>query len=328
MTRLLITADLHLSVNARDEYRFKFLQRLKKTCKKLEPDHLVIVGDLTEEKDKHPAILVNRIVDELRELAEIVPIVISQGNHDYKEEGQAFFEFVKHIPRISWVLQPQMMNWTPKTLILPHTNNYAKDWKWFMRNGWDCDLILAHQTFDGAEGGFSKLEGIPVDTMQDTMTICGDIHVPQELTRKLIYVGAPYHVDFGDHYQSRMIWIDSNAKNWTSLDTSAWPQKRQIGLFIEDDYDLHKVHFNKGDTVQIRVAVDDMGSWQSIRANIQREAEARGMSVWSIVPKLTQRRQRRQHSVKDQGSDREILESYGKRVGLNDARIKMGAKLL
>ena len=54
--RRIITGDLHLSHNPRDEYRFGFMKWFAKHCAKTKPDQIVIAGDLTEDKDRHPEI--------------------------------------------------------------------------------------------------------------------------------------------------------------------------------------------------------------------------------------------------------------------------------
>jgi predicted phosphodiesterase len=316
----IITGDLHLSHNPRDDYRFGFMKWLEKYARKRKPDQIVIAGDLTEEKDRHPAELVNKVVDHVHALAQIAPVIALEGNHDYKDEGHAFFAFLSRIPNTRWISKPTAIG---DMLCLPHTNNYKRDWKHIDLAAYDTRLC--HQTFNGASVGFGrKLEGIPLDVLpRNGVTFCGDIHVPQEMGQ-LVYIGAPYHVDFGDDYKARV--IECNDRDWVSVDTSTLPQKRLIKL--EEAPHLRQQHYNKGDIVEIKVNVDDMGGWQPLKQQVQAEAIEMGMKVWAIKPVLAKHVVRRRHKVKDSQTDHEILETFAKRHDLTEHTLKVGVSLL
>lgn len=325
MGRFLLTGDLHLSDNPRDSYRFNLLQVIKTTCRKTKPDALIIAGDLTEEKDRHPARLVNRIVDELKELAEIVPVVIDQGNHDYKEEEHPFFAFVRHLRRVQWISKPT--EYAKGMLILPHSHDPARDWE-------NIDLanypmIICHQTFNGAQVGFGRgLEGVDPDILpKKSTTFCGDIHVPQEFGKKLVYIGAPYHVDFGDDYKARMIWVQDNPRNWVSVDTSQYPQKRAIHMHENND-DPEQIFFNDGDLLKITCDVDTLEGWDSIAKALRKRLETKGARIWSISPKMIRKAVRRRHRVADQASDLDTLDAFGRRHDLSPEILKTGRNLL
>lgn len=318
--RTLITGDLHLSHNPRDEYRFEFMRWFAELARQRKPDRIIIAGDLTEEKDRHPAILVNKVVDHVSSLAKICDVVCVEGNHDYKEEGHAFFKFLSRIPNTRWISKPTALG---EWLLLPHTNDYKRDWGNIeLRN---YKQIVCHQTFNGASVGFGrKLEGIPLKVLpRNSTTFCGDIHVPQEMAG-LVYIGAPYHVDFGDNFESRV--IECNGINWVSVDTSRLSQKRLIKL--DDVADMNKQCYNTGDLVEIKINVDDMGGWQPLKKQVQEFAEQKGLRVWAIKPMLTHKAVRRQHKVTDTQTDQEVLEHFAKRHGLTDNVLKVGVKLL
>lgn len=323
--RLLITGDLHLSINPRDDYRFAFMKKLRKIAKLNKPEYIIIAGDLTEEKDRHPAILVNRVVDEINEFAQICPVIIDQGNHDYKEEGHAFFEFTRRIPNVRWVSKPLIVH--PDILVLPHTMDYKTDWAGLDLA--DYPVIICHQTFANADIGFGrKLDGIPIEILPKRSRIfCGDIHVPQEFGKNLIYIGAPYHVDFGDNYKARIISVLEDARNWLSVDVSHYPQKRAV--HIDDAGQPDPAEFNTGDLLKITVDVADMGGWQPLKDQIKKGYEEQGARVWSISPKLISKATRKRHVVKDAGqSDHELLDTFGKRMDLSPNTMKVGRKLL
>jgi len=317
----IVTGDLHLSHNPRDDYRFAFMDWLAAECKKRKPDQIVIAGDLTEEKDRHPSILVNKVVRHVHALSQIAPVVVVEGNHDYKDEGHAFFAFVSRLDAVRWISKPRRID---DMLCLPHTNNHRRDWA-------DVDMAasplrVCHQTFNGASVGFGRsLEGIPLDCLpRKGTTLCGDIHVPQQMER-VVYIGAPYCVDFGDDYASRVIeYADGK---WNSIDTSTLPQKRAINVQpVHAKHEFRKTH--KGDLVQITVDVDNMEGWQAVRDDVEARAIKAGLRVWAIKPKVLQRSVRRQHKVAAAKTDHDVLEAFGKRHGLSKGIMKRGEKLL
>jgi 3',5'-cyclic AMP phosphodiesterase CpdA len=310
-----------MSHNPRDEYRFEFMKWFADLARQRKPDRIIIAGDLTEEKDRHPSILVNQVVEHVHTLAKIAPVIVLEGNHDYKDEGHAFFKFLSRIPNTRWVSKPTVLadDW----LLLPHTNDYKLAWG-------NIDLaqyprIVCHQTFNGANVGFGRqLDGIPLGALpRKSTTFCGDIHQPQEMGQ-LVYIGAPYHVDFGDDYPARV--IECNDGQWVSVDTSTLPQKRAINLTTASE-GLGGAITNEGDIVQITIEVDDMGGWQPLRESIAKEAERRKLRVWAIKPKLTKRAVRRRHKITDTQSDSEVLEAFAKRHGLTDNTLAVGIKL-
>lgn len=282
------------------------------------------MGDLTEQKDRHPAILVNKVVDHVYKLAQIAPVVCLSGNHDYAEEGRAFFEFLRRIPNTIWIRKPTSID---QCLFLPHTPNYRRDWDGLDFQG--HPYLYFHATFAGADlgSGIEADDGIPRKIIpRSSIAFCGDVHVPQE-TRPIVYVGAPYTVDFGDDYKSSIIFRDGN--RYDRVDTSHLAQKRSIVL-TTGDTDLRNQHFNKGDICQITVDVDDMGGWLPLRDHLAKDATERGLQIWAIKPKLLPRATRRQHKVTKEGgqSDRELLVTFSKRQGLTEQTMKTGLKLL
>lgn len=310
-----------MSHNPRDDYRFAFMKWLEAYARKHKPDEIVIAGDLTEEKDRHPAELVNKVVQHVHALSKIAPVIALEGNHDYKDEGHAFFAFLSRIDNARWISKPCAIG---DVLYLPHTNDYKRDWA-------NIDLgaygtRVCHQTFNGASVGFGRqLEGIPLDVLpRKGRTFCGDIHVPQVMGR-LVFIGSPYHVDFGDDFASRI--IEQTDGTWNSIDTSTLPQKRAINVSpAHVARSMDKT--NPGDIVQITVEVDTMEGWNTIHGQVEGEAISRKLRVWAIKPKLLKKAVRRQHKVADARSDVDVLAAFGRRHGLSKAIMKRGEKLL
>lgn len=327
---VLITADLHLSDNPRDAYRFEFLKRLQSVVEKQDITCLAILGDLTEQKDYHSAALVNRVVAELSILTECVPIVIVRGNHDGTDPSCPFFLFAKEISGISWVVYPTDASLLPRkrlaslgrTLLLPHTTNPERDWKKF--NLKDYEFILTHNTFSGARGDSGHvLRGININLIpEDATVISGDVHVPQKLG-PVTYVGAPYTIDFGDSYKPRYFIIDHESIRSIA---SKGPQKKL--LEISHVNELSNFDLVPGDILKVNVNLpqSEYALWPKITDEIRQWGKGNSYIVHTIKPivDVAKTKKSRQHSSKGEISDAEILDRYGSSRSVDAKTLKVG----
>lgn len=338
---LLATTDLHLSEQPIDLYRFDFLEKhLPHEIKKSQQpvDGLIIAGDITEEKDRHSARLVNRIVNGLSNLAALCPVIVLMGNHDYADEGHPFFEFLGKIENLCFVDTPQFGKHLKEPfkvfrylLFLPHTRDYKRDWATYLNYGWgDLDAIIAHNTFDGADTGYGrKLDGIPVDIFGKQAVFAGDIHNPQQLG-PVEYIGAPYTVDFGDDYAARLLCIQDNGKTrWRAIDH--YPQKRLVHVCDGKDLLDYNDRWNEGDILKVRVDVDNMREWGSIVKLVHAQAAKLGVIASRVEPVIAGKAQKK--SVKAQTSesnfsDKEIVTQFADRNNLDDETLDAGLALL
>ena len=321
MTRL-ITADLHFSENSRDGYRFRLFKTLRALIKKYTVEELLILGDLTEAKDNHGADLVNRIVDELAQLAQQVRIIVLRGNHDLQGSHAPFFQFLYNIAGLSYISTPQRIG---DDLFLPHTRNWEKDWKDVDFDG--VRFIYTHNTFAGARGeNGAALEGFAAP--RGPRVISGDVHVPQRFDN-VIYCGAPFHIDFGDRYQPRLLLQYGEDLAGLKSIPVVGPQKQLITLKSGGTADFTDVR--PGDILRIRIPIarKDYAHWPELCQTTREVATGYGFIVDSIQPLViegpnnpTPRR------IKPAQSDEEILREYGQSQSLEERTIKVGLELL
>lgn len=336
---MLCLSDPHLTDNPRDQYRHDFMDGLLSIMEKRKPDAIAILGDLTEEKDRHSAKLVNKVVGELGAIADIVPLLILMGNHDYKNEGHPFFAFTQHIPNIAWVdrvsiaadLPRQFRSIFAGCLFLPHTLEYERDWADLIsaKRLRDFRFIFAHNTFEGSLSNGRPLSGIPIGILdKKSKVISGDVHNPQQVG-PVTYIGAPYTVDFGDDYDPRLIMIDGY--NMQSISVKRWPQKRL--LTIDDVAELEKIEdeLNPGDILKVRCAVDDMGTWHSTHRAIQQWANDAGVILFRAEPIVEAKGVRRNVRVRahdDAVTDTTLMKQFAKRHDVDDATFKVGMEFV
>lgn len=318
----LVTADIHLSDNPNEEYRHAFMREFVAIAKRRKADRITILGDLTERKDHHSAVLVNKVVAHLKAMSDVAPVDILMGNHDYHNEGHPFFEFVQHVQNIRWIGTPTVIG---KELYLPHTRDYKNDWKPYFDLFKQFNFVFCHNTFNGASVGFGReLEGIPLFFPRGTRVIAGDIHVPQTLG-PVTYVGAPYTVDFGDDYKPRLLALEGTTV--TSLGVSKYGQKRLVS--IDDLSELDAAAVNEGDILKVRVAIDDMGTWHSTHKAVLAWAADKGVHAQRIEPVLNQVAVKKRFKVTNaKTDDSDLLTQYAKRHTLTEHTLKVGIEIM
>lgn len=331
MQRTLVTADLHLSSNLRDRYRVKILKRMVKAAQRMGVTETFILGDLTEEKDRHNDWLTNTVVDIIRRFSELGPVIIPQGNHDYNSDpDMPFFQFVRHLPRVQWIGKPTPYESTGcgRVLLLPHTRSYKTEWSGLSFKGYAH--VFAHGTFEHASlgNGRNATGGIPLSVFpKDCSVISGDVHIPHR-TRCVTYVGAPYTVDFGDDYKARCLIIDENGVLSHPI---KGPQKRLVEFDGSTNEADEVDHLNEGDILKIRVRVQrkDADRWPEFRDKMRSWAKESGYVVHSIIPDVQEQLGSRVQLTKARvKSDEQIMEEFAADRAMRSGMLKHGMKLL
>lgn len=337
--RLLISSDWHLDSGPLAAYRFDLIEKtLPKMIKQHQPEMLLFLGDVCERKDAHKAELVNRVTQVFHDLAQLVPVVALQGNHDYQSgPDNPFFGFLGRLEGVVWVGAPTPLTSietlpaglpdVPRAILLPHSSNPARDWAEIDFEQYD--FAFTHQFFTGAvaESGFKLAGGTPLSIFPPHLrVISGDIHRPQTMG-KLTYVGAPYAVDFGDDYEPRMLLMEDS--KLISLPCDG-PSKQLIHIRTLDD--LKKVGgLLPQDILKVRVDLDpdQADRWPEIKEAVREWGAKRGLLVHQVLPV---RQGNGSSMMKVDGasvrSDEELLRDYaGVRVIGADI-LKAGLKFL
>lgn len=278
----LITSDLHFTDAPKDDYRWELFPWLKKQVAKHRPKYVLLLGDLTDHKDKHSAQLVNRLVRELSELSELVKVIILKGNHDFVSETTPFFGFVGLLKdRVRFIIEPWHHRLDGKPcLFLPSTRNYKEAWKDIDFTPYD--YIFTHQTFDGAlaENGID-LRGIPPSIFKGlkAQVISGDIHVPQRIGRNITYVGSPYRVHFGDDFQPRVLLLEGG--EFTDLHVGGVSRELLVGRNISD---INAKSFPARTQVKVRIRLkrSEYPEWPELKRKVQALVAERGWELCGL----------------------------------------------
>lgn len=324
--RRIVTSDWQLCDNARDRYRTDFVvNQIPKLIEKYKPDQLLVLGDLTEAKDNHPASLVNEMVDFFCSLAQSfeIEIIVLQGNHDFLHNGHPFFKFIENYRSLHWIARPEVLD---NCLYLPHTRNYKRDWK-----GIDFkshDYIFAHNIFEGVKANGQKLSGIPTRIFPDgCCVISGDVHEPQSFDL-VTYVGAPFLCDFGDSYDPRVLLLDGLKIKSIKV---GGPQKRLIEVFWKEGMQFRRTgDFNPGDIVKVKsyLEMEHVAHWDRLRSHLSQWLADQGAIVSTIIPVVTYAQGARAEPIGQRKSDKQYFDAFVSRNGIDERSAAIGKEIV
>jgi len=274
----IVTADIHLNENQRDEYRWGLFEWLSSK----EADELIICGDVTDAKDRHSAKLVNRFYDCITGLANRFRVILLKGNHDCFAPEHPFFQFLGKTSDNVFINNPQEIKLSiGKAFFVPALSQ----WNFKIPK---VDWLFTHATFSGAKAEIGHtLTGVDPKVL-DRFTgrvISGDVHVPQKLYGgKIEYVGAPYHCRFGDSFNPRILYI---ADDGTTKDLH-FPAPRKHTFVITEPKHLLDEEASRGDHVKVRCLLRraEYVQWRDYREEIRAIAAERGWLLFGIEPVL------------------------------------------
>jgi DNA repair exonuclease SbcCD nuclease subunit len=306
---MILVADLHLTDRERDEYRWELVPWLRELVS-VRGGPVIVMGDLTDEKDRHPARLVNRIVKALRSLE--CQVYVMMGNHDYIDAGCPFFGFLTG--QVEFVQNPTLLcmrngqDEPIECLMLPHTRTPTETWDRLSSGEYarakpdiveSADVILCHQTFKGASagGGHVMREGVSSTYWSERgfrgRVFSGDIHVPQKIG-DVTYVGSPYPIAFGDQHEGRALIVELDGvkvKKHLSI--------RRASLELHDVDEILDSGLRTGDQAKVRVHLSrsEFATWDVARARLAAHAATMGVQLFAV--ELIEKKGRRR-SVLDQ----------------------------
>lgn len=349
---MILTADWHLTDNPDDEYRWGLFPWLKAKIREKygernypgEPVHfptscsLIVLGDISEHKDRHSARFVNRMVKEMvglyRETG--VMIYILKANHDGLE--QPFFEFLKHFSFIRYITEPGLVNiGLKRCMFLPYTKRPQHDWK--NLNFSRAHFVFAHITVSGAKSetdfvlegseGAEFLKDLRLGRITgEARVFSGDVHVPQKVGA-VHYVGAPYPVRFGDSFRGRVLWLGRRgSEDWH------YPTIKKAKVQIRSVSDLDRAWLRRNDQVKVEIVLpkEERHDWQKHREEVAQWCEQKGVVLRGVELRaesklrLGQRDglQMGQRSMSTALSSERALNRYIRRTEVDDAAAEKG----
>lgn len=313
----IILADLHLDDTPLTEYRWNIFPTIMSLCKDYNIKLIDILGDITDKKDRHSAILTNRLIENFFDLSTYGDIRILKGNHDYIDEDLPYFRFLKNITGISFFSEPAI---SEDTLFIPHAknfdiNNYSKFF-----NEKSVKVVYMHQMFKGSllQNGSIIEDGVDTDSITKAfnykLIFSGDIHTPQVIN-KIIYVGAPYHVNFGDTYKGGCILIKDDKVISKQFNCIKRVYLHLDSSFTENDFSS----INENDQVKVKISLKlhETYEWDSIRNRIKKFILDKMALPISIEMKLDKDVESISKSNYKEKTDLDIIKSFAEKENLS-----------
>jgi len=327
---IILFSDPHWNDKPGDAYRWDLLPWLKEQAAEYKAEAVICGGDMCDAKDRHSAVVVNRLADQLRDLGREADVYINMGNHDYLSRDWPFFEFVDMLPNVRFVAEPQSYKIDgSEWLFLPATNDWENDWKGFDFSQYD--YLMAHATFEGclSENG-TRLSGIPTSIFAGTKAkiYSGDIHVPQK-AGPVEYVGAPYRTRFGDAYDPRCIIVD-NASRARDVHFPC-PSKHVLTVRTITDLEKELRQCKRGDAVKVRVRLlrSEQPEWNAMKKEIRDLVQRRGMELVgpeNILLDVAKREDEPEEFKRIDPSS--LVRRYGRRERVSKASMEIGLEVL
>jgi hypothetical protein len=324
---ILLTSDWHLDSEPKNDYRWNVFDFLIDVVQNYEVSSVLMLGDVVDHRDRHPAVFVNRFIGEMSRFGKTrKSMIILKGNHEVILQGSSYWEFLNmlRIP-IRYITEP-----TPQgdAILLPFTPTPAETW-----SGIDFRQYRAafmHVTPHGAvgENGF-ELTGNRLPEFPESLKIyTGDVHVPQQIGQFTV-VGCPHPVKFGDKFPPRMLLIDERSFEIVEEIPITTVSKRVVDVSSVEE--LRATDVRKGDQVKVRyrLATGAIEGWGQVESQIAAWAKTAGVTIAGVEVDVessgTGSDTRR---VDAEVSPDILLREFAVSEGVTDDLLKVGLELL
>ena len=320
---MILTGDWHLDDAPTNEYRWQVFDVLAKIYKDKPFTRLYHVGDISDRKDRHSSILVNRLVKELNKLLDLgINIFILIGNHDLPLNGPPFWQFLNSMD-IVVATKPLAID---RLLLLPYAANPVEEWRGIPLFRYRA--IFMHQTVTGVvadNGTILQNDKMPVFP-RGIKIYSGDIHTPQVIGA-VTYVGAPHHVKFGDKYLCRMLRLDDDYKIIEEIKLTS-PTKHMIDVASVEELESFSTH--RGDQARIRfeLPLEDAERWPAIQDQVASWASKRGVMLASVEASIDMPQTKAQQVSFEMTDPEEILKLFAETEGIDGSMLAAGLALL
>lgn len=219
--RYLVVGDVHVKTNNLVHIA-SLTSFLVGQARSSAPDAVVLLGDLLDYHEKVLTPCLNAAYTLVQALADICPVYILVGNHDYISNTQFLTDAhwmngMKHWPGVTIVDKVLV---TPAATFCPYVapGRLAEALA-------TCptyvagSLLFCHQEFRGCDMGAVRSEHGDADT-DARLAVSGHIHDSQWIGRSIYYVGAPMQHAFGDAEKRIIALVDSGTFSITEIPVS------------------------------------------------------------------------------------------------------------
>jgi hypothetical protein len=291
MKKTLLIADLHLTTHPLDYYKWNIFEKLMEEITLQGIKIVNILGDLTEKKDNHSALLVNKLCSYLEVLLSsgVEQIRILKGNHDFVNEEIPFFEFLNVSPQIQFITTPTRID---NEFFYPYTTEY--DLPKYADEINKCEYLYMHTQLKGIKLDNGKVleEGL---TKEDFSCIkvkdifSGHLHYfsGHLENRPVRYLGSPYPVYFGDGCNYGSIVILPSNFHWNYVEAIA--RYNESFKTLENFEEWLEIATIAKDQLKVTFELDrtDYDKWPDMKKEVKELCKNRKLELISLTLKPT-----------------------------------------
>jgi predicted MPP superfamily phosphohydrolase len=270
MNKVFLTTDWHFGVYANtnlekwlkmmeDYYYNFFIPYIKQNAKP--GDILIHMGDLYDNRNSIPIIVMNKAESILLELSKILELHIMVGNHDLWNKGSNDVNSIKlfdWIPNINVYTKPHTIDFNGQKLVLIPWVERRLDLINEIKSN-PGDYLFCHSDLNGCRMHLNSIahrnpDKINVEDFSGYKHVfSGHIHIRQT-NNNFTFIGSPYQMDRNDMNNDKGITIlhpHSGEVDFHLNDYS--PVFKKVSVIQEDDLDLLE-GLNMKDYIDIKIS--------------------------------------------------------------------------
>lgn len=224
---VIMISDIHFGWNVSSEewqenissyFTNWFIPFLREQLKKTPDAVLCCLGDVYHDR-KSIDIDVNELcINTFEKIAGIIPVYIINGNHDLAKKtnrGNSSLRSLSNIKNLTLIRVPTLLVFTEKNTnhicsigAVPYLGDCNDENQWITRFSGSAEYIFAHTEISGLkmDNGMKIVGAVEPERFTGKRIFSGHIHRRQE-TKKVVYVGSPYHLSMGDVGDTKGIYV-------------------------------------------------------------------------------------------------------------------------
>ena len=284
--KILILSDLHhQNDDFMFEYQTKFLKSLKSLVVKKKITHIIIMGDVLDNKkiiDIHMASVFRTIYDELSELCKII---VSLGNHD------CYFKTTNDTNSPSFILNPDIyiVEEIPikleNCIIVPwiHENNAKEISDFVSKHNHEDNYLFGHFELNGyiMSGGkvCRKSQLYRPDYDKYKKVFSGHFHKRQE-KNNVLYTGTAYQMNFGELDQKGIHILDTETGE---LEFIRNKKDLFMKIVIDEDSDLDILKNITGKKVNLYINSTDRNFANMVEMEVEKYSPYKCLTFYKDI---------------------------------------------
>jgi len=283
-------ADLHIFNETRHEEYRKNFEKLYTKLKKIQPDRIVICGDIFESKiniSNESKLLAAEL---LNNLSKIAKVTLTLGNHDILMKSLFRIDSIETIvklinnPNVEYLNKTGFYQDGKITWVVYHhadRNLNIDPWNNQIKDPNQIYIGLFHDPVNGSSTDVGKVfndksyKDVSYFDKNDYMML-GDIHKRQYFrkNKSMAYVGSTIQKDFGEliEHHGFLLWKIKDAKTFEVEEHDIPNDHNYVNFYINEDSDYDNLNL-KLDSSHVYSESEIKVHWKDYSSNITTENE-------------------------------------------------------